>query len=46
MFIYVSLTLGLYPSIVHMKFGLGAVGIGITIGSLAASIGVNFYWND
>ena len=46
MFIYISLTLGLFPSIVHMKFGLGAVGIGITCGSLAASIGINFYWND
>ena len=46
MFIYVSVALGFFPSIVHMKFGLGAVGILVVIGSLTSAIGLTFYWND
>ena len=46
MFLYVSLAIGFLPSIVHMKFGLGAVGILVVIGSLMSAIGLTFYWND
>lgn len=45
MFVYVSLAIGFLPSCVHMKFGLGAVGIFVVIGSLMAAIGLTFYGN-
>ena len=46
MFLYVSIAIGFFPSLVHMKFGLGAVGIFVVIGSLMTGIGLTFYWND
>lgn len=46
MFVYVSIAIGFFPSCVHMKFGLGAIGILVVIGSLTSAIGLTFYWND
>lgn len=46
MFLYVSIAIGFFPSYVHMKFGLGAVGILVVIGALTSSIGLTFYWNQ
>ena len=46
MFLYVSIAIGFFPSFVHMKFGLGAVGILVVIGALTSSIGLTFYWNQ
>ena len=46
MFFYVSIALGFFPNIIHMKFGLGAVGIFVVLGSLATSIGLTFYFNQ
>ena len=45
MFLYISLTIGFFPSKVHMRFGLGAVGILIISGTLCTAIGLTFYWN-
>jgi len=45
MFIYVSIAIGFFPSCIHMKFGLGAVGILVVIMSLFSAIGLTFYWN-
>lgn len=46
MFFYVSIALGFFPNIIHMKFGLGAVGIFVVLGSLASAIGLTFYFNQ
>ena len=46
MFVYVSVAIGFFPSCIHMKFGLGFVGISVVIFSLTSSIGLTFYWND
>ena len=46
MFLYVSVAIGFFPSLIHMKFGLGFVGIAVVIGSLTSAIGLTFYWND
>ena len=46
MFIYVSIAIGFFPSIIHMKFGLGFVGIMVVIFSLMTGIGFTFYWNE
>jgi len=46
MFFYVSIAIGFFPNMIHCKFGLGAVGIFVVIGSLISSIGLTFYWND
>lgn len=46
MFLYVSIAIGFFPNCVHCKFGLGAVGIFVVIGSLMSAIGLTFYWND
>ena len=46
MFLYVSVAIGFFPSLIHMKFGLGFVGIMVVIGSLTSAIGLTFYWND
>jgi len=45
MFLYVSIAIGFFPNMIHMKFGLGAVGIFVVIFSLASSMGLTFYWN-
>ena len=45
MFLYVSVAIGFFPNCIHMKFGLGAVGILVVIFSLFAGIGFTFYWN-
>ena len=46
MFLYISITIGFFPSKIHMRFGLGAVGILIIAGTLVTAIGMTFYWND
>lgn len=46
MFFYVSIAIGFFPNLIHTKFGLGAVGILVVIGSLVSGIGLTFYWND
>ena len=46
MFLYVSIAIGFFPNIIHMKFGLGAVGILVVIFSLFSGIGLTFYWNQ
>ena len=45
MFLYVSIAIGFFPNMIHMKFGLGLVGILVVIFSLFAGIGLTFYWN-
>jgi hypothetical protein len=45
MFLYVSIAIGFFPNMIHMKFGLGAVGILVVIFSLFSGIGFTFYWN-
>ena len=46
MLLYVSVAIGFFPDIVHMKFGLGCVGILVVIFSLMAGIGFTFYANQ
>lgn len=46
MFIYISLTIGFFPHLVHMRFGLGLASILIITGTLFTAIGLTFYWND
>jgi hypothetical protein len=43
MFIYVSLAIGFFPSMVHNRFLLGFTGIFVVISSLIAAIGITFY---
>ena len=45
MFVYVSVSIGFFPSKIYSKFALGAVGIGVVIGSLLMSMGLTFYFN-
>lgn len=45
MFVYVSIAIGFFPNCIHMKFGLGAVGILVVVLSLFAAMGLTFYWN-
>jgi hypothetical protein len=45
MFIYVSIAIGFFPSKIYSKFALGAIGIGVVIGSLLMSMGLTFYFN-
>ena len=45
MFLYISITIGFFPNMIHNRFGLGFVGIIIITGTLLAAIGVTFYWN-
>jgi len=45
MFMYVSIAIGFFPNMIHMKFGLGAVGILVVIFSLFSGMGLTFYWN-
>ena len=46
MFVYVSISIGFFPSKIYSKFALGAVGIGVVIGSLLMSMGLTFYFNQ
>ena len=46
MFLYVSIAIGFFPNMIHMKFGLGLIGILVVIFSLFAGIGLTFYWNQ
>ena len=45
MFLYVSMAIGFFPSTIYSKFALGAVGIGVVIGSLIMAMGLTFYFN-
>jgi Niemann-Pick C1 protein len=45
MFIYVSISIGFFPSIVYNRFILGFAGIIVVIFSLLAGIGLTFYFN-
>jgi Niemann-Pick C1 protein len=45
MFIYVSLSIGFFPSLVYNRFILGFAGIIVVIFSLLAGIGLTFYFN-
>lgn len=44
MFIYVSISIGFFPSKVHNRFLLGLAGITVVVFSLIASIGFTFYF--
>jgi Niemann-Pick C1 protein len=44
MFIYVSISIGFFPSLVHNRFLLGLAGIWVVICSLITSIGFTFYF--
>ena len=46
MFLYVSVAIGFFPNMIHMKFGLGLVGILVVVFSLATGMGLTFYWNQ
>ena len=43
MFLYVSISIGFFPSVVHNRFLLGLAGIGVVIFSVLGSIGITFY---
>jgi predicted RND superfamily exporter protein len=43
MFIYVSVSIGFFPSAVYNRFTLGLAGIGVVIFSLVTAIGFTFY---
>lgn len=43
MFIYISISLGFFPSFVHQRFLLGLGGILIVISSLLVAIGIILY---
>ena len=43
MFIYISISLGFFPSFVHQRFLLGLGGILIVISSLLVAIGILLY---
>lgn len=45
MFIYVSISIGFFPSAVHNRFILGFAGIFVVLSSLITAIGVSFYMN-
>jgi Niemann-Pick C1 protein len=43
MFVYVSISIGFFPSLVHNRFLLGLAGITVVIFSVMSSIGITFY---
>lgn len=43
MFLYVSISIGFFPSVVHNRFLLGLAGITVVIFSVLGSIGITFY---
>jgi Niemann-Pick C1 protein len=43
MFLYVSISIGFFPSKVHNRFLLGLSGIFVVICSVLAAIGITFY---
>lgn len=43
MFVYVSIAIGFFPSIVHNRFLLGFAGIFVVISALISAIGITFY---
>lgn len=45
MFIYVSISIGFFPSRVHNRFILGFAGIFVVLSSLVVSIGITCYAN-
>lgn len=45
MFIYVSISIGFFPSKVHNRFILGFAGIFVVLASLIIAIGISFYMN-
>jgi Niemann-Pick C1 protein len=45
MFVYVSISIGFFPSMVYNRFILGFAGIIVVIFSLLAGIGLTFYFN-
>jgi len=45
MFVYVSVSIGFFPSAVYNRFILGFAGIFVVIASLLISIGITFYAN-
>ena len=44
MFLYVSISIGFFPSKVHNRFLLGLAGITVVIFSCLGAIGITFYW--
>lgn len=45
MFIYVSISIGFFPSVVYNRFLLGLTGIFVVLASLMMAIGITFYAN-
>jgi Niemann-Pick C1 protein len=45
MFVYVSVSIGFFPSAVYNRFILGFTGIMVVIMALAVSIGITFYFD-
>jgi hypothetical protein len=43
MFIYVGISIGFFPSVVHNRFLLGLAGIVVVIFSVLGSMGLTFY---
>jgi Niemann-Pick C1 protein len=43
MFVYVSISIGYFPSVVHNRFILGFSGILVVLFSLMSAIGISFY---
>jgi Niemann-Pick C1 protein len=43
MFVYVSISIGFFPSMVHNRFLLGLAGITVVIFSVISAIGITFY---
>lgn len=43
MFVYVSISIGYFPSVVHNRFLLGLSGIFVVIFALIMAIGITFY---
>ena len=43
MFLYVSISIGFFPSVVHNRFLLGLAGIFVVIFSLVTAMGITFY---
>ena len=44
--LYIGVTMGYFPNVIHNRFGLAIVAIAICIGSIFACIGFTFYWNS
>ncbi len=45
MFLYVSMAIGFFPSVVHNRFLLGFAGIMVVIFSVMIAVGITFYMN-